>query len=201
MLAINLRVADTLSMNVPDNAHDHELLRHIAAGDRAAFDELYARYGQRLYAYAYRRMDNASEARDVLQESLLAVWLGAKSYRGEGRAIAWLLKIVHNQSLRAMRGQKHAQLTGLESLPDPAPSPDAHGQGSEQHHALAAALAQLSTEHRSALELVFFHGLSLQEAADVCSCPLGTLKSRLTYAKKALQGELARAGLTAEDLL
>ena len=65
---------------------------------------------------------------------------------------------------------------------------------------LRRGLGELSVEHRSVLELVFYQGLSLQETADVCGCPVGTVKSRLSYAKQALRGELARQGLSAEEI-
>lgn len=177
-------------MNPTADPREQRWLQEIASGNRASFEQLYAHHGQRLYAYAYRRMGNEAEANDVLQESLLAVWVGAKRYRGEGRVLAWLLKIVHNQSMRALRGRSHSPLSEVENLADPAPLP----ADNLEHRMLAEGLNRLSLEHRSALELIFFHGLSLQEAAEVCHCPLGTLKSRLSYAKKALHGELTRSG-------
>ena len=70
---------------------------------------------------------------------------------------------------------------------------------SEQRELLRAGLRGLSPEHRAVLELVFYQGLSLQEAAEVCGVPLGTVKSRLNYAKASLRGILKRAGFSAED--
>ncbi len=71
---------------------------------------------------------------------------------------------------------------------------------SDQRRLLHDGLAALTPEHRAVLELVFYQGLSLEEAAGVLDCPLGTVKSRLNYAKAALRGILNRAGVTAEDM-
>jgi RNA polymerase sigma-70 factor (ECF subfamily) len=72
--------------------------------------------------------------------------------------------------------------------------------GREQSRLLRDGLQRLSLEHRTVLELVFYQGLSLDETARVCGCPVGTVKSRLSYAKNSLRGELSRAGLAAEDI-
>jgi RNA polymerase sigma-70 factor (ECF subfamily) len=181
---------------------DHALIRLVADGDEDGFRRLYARYGRRLYAYALRVVGSPAAAEDVLQESLIAVWQGAGRFRGEGRVIAWLLSIVHHKALHALRKRPDQALDLLENvLQDERPHPDEKIARSEQQKLLRQGLDELSVEHRSVLELVFFQGLSLQETADVCGCPVGTVKSRLSYAKNALRGELTRQGLSAEEIV
>ena len=77
-------------MNV-EQARDLELIGRIASGDEAAFRQLYAAYGQRMYAYALRLTGLPQTAEDVLQDSLVVVWQTAKRYRRQGRVLAWLL--------------------------------------------------------------------------------------------------------------
>jgi len=173
----------------------------MAAGDEAALRQLYARHGRRLFAYAYRITGSAEVAEEVVQESLLAAWHGAGRFRGDGRAIAWLLGIVHRQALNATRRKQYPTVS-LDDAAQPAGDADPldHAASAERDAALGAALAELSVDHRAAIELVFYHGLSMAEAAQVCGCPPGTIKSRLSYAKNHLRGILARAGLRREEL-
>ncbi len=181
---------------------DCTLVRRIAAGDEEALRALYAAYGQRLYAYALRITGDPFTAEDALQDTLVAVWRGASRFRAEGRVIAWLLGIVHRKGLNALRGRPHAALDA-EDAPEPAatdPALDEQAAASEQGRLLRAELARLPLEQRTALELVFYQGLTLAEVAEVCGCPVGTVKSRLSYAKARLRGLLNRSGLRAEDI-
>ena len=180
------------------------LVRRMAAGDEAALQALYAAHGHRLFAYACRLTANRALAEEVLQDSLLAAWRGARGFRGEGRVIAWLLGIVHRQALNATRRKRLAS-TNLEDAEEagaiPAAPPADPAAALDRERALTAALDELSADHRAVLELVFYQGLALAEAAQVCGCPVGTIKSRLSYAKAHLRRSLESAGIHAEDLL
>ncbi len=176
-----------------DQAQDGALVRRIAGRDESALRELYAAYGQRLYAYALRLTDDPDLAEDVVQDALVAVWNLAGSYRGEGRPLAWLMGIVHNTALKALRHRPTPLSAGMEdALPAAGPLPEEQAQCSQQSAWLRRGLRQLSPEHRAVLELVFYQGLSLQETAEVCGCPLGTVKSRLSHARRQLRGLLNR---------
>ncbi len=172
---------------------DINLVRRIASGDEAALRNLYVAYGQRLYAYALRLVGDPALAEDVVQETLVSVWHSAGRYRGEGRVLAWLLGIVHNLALKAIRRQPLPLSAEMEAvLPDLGDSPEELAQAGEQSRWLRQGLKHLSAEHRAVLELVFYQGLSLAEAAQVCGCPTGTIKSRLSYARQYLRGILSR---------
>lgn len=177
---------------------NHTLIEEIAAGSESALHALYAEYGQRMYAYALRLTGDPARADDITQESLVAVWQGARRFRAEGRVISWLLGIVHHQTMRSFRGNKELPLD------EDHPPGEAVDDGNPYHQfdnqqAIRHALRQLPIEQRAVLELVFFNGLSLKEAAVVCDCPLGTIKSRLSLAKSALRAHLRRSGLDQED--
>jgi RNA polymerase sigma-70 factor (ECF subfamily) len=186
----------------PQSDIDSELMQRIAAGEEAALNELIALYGQRLYTYAIRLTGEPATAEDVLQESLIAVWQGAERYRGDGRLIAWLLGIVHHKAFSQVRWAARRQSDSLESeheIAASAPGPDDLAERGERAYLVQSGLASLSLEHRLVLELVFYQGLSLKETAEICNCPLGTIKSRLNYAKNRLKGLLHRQGLDVED--
>ncbi len=180
---------------------DMELVRRIAAGDGAALRALYALYGQRLFAYALRLVRDRALAQDIVQESLVAAWQGASRFRGEARVIAWLLGIVHHKALNAIRRTSPALLDDEdERYPDPALSLDEQIAGGERADLLRGGLESLSLNHRMVLELVFYQGLNLAEVAAVCGCPVGTVKSRLNYAKQHLRRVLEQTGFDAEEL-
>ncbi|NMC13416.1 MAG: RNA polymerase subunit sigma-70, partial [Chloroflexi bacterium] len=84
----------------PSSSSDEELLKYITRGNSFAFNCLYERYGQRLYAYALRLTENPAQAEDILQESMLIVWRKAATYRGEGSVQAWLLSIIRNKCMQ-----------------------------------------------------------------------------------------------------
>jgi len=107
--------------------------------------------------------------------------------------LAWLLGIVHNLALKTLRRRPIPITAEMEtSLPAPEASPEMQTQSSEQARWVQQGLQSLSPEHRAVLELVFYQGLSLEETAQVCNCPLGTVKSRLSYARQHLRGVLSR---------
>lgn len=170
------------------------LLQRISMGDDDAMRELYTQYGQRLYAFALRLTNDPATAEDVTQNTLVIVWQKAKTFRGDGRLIAWLLGIVHHTAMKAIRNtSRYLDEITEESISEKQPSVEEQVQGQEMKRWVNQGLQSLSSEHRAVLELVFYQGLSLQEVADVLKCPLGTVKSRLSYARKHLGGVLARS--------
>ncbi len=180
-----------------------ELVRRMGSGDESALRSLYALHARRLFAHACRVTGDRATAEEVLQDSLLAAWNGARAFRGESRVITWLLGIVHRRALSATR-RKQLPTSDLEQAAETAADaagPEDHVAAADRRRALAASIARLSPDHRAVLELVFYQGLSLAEVARVCGCPVGTVKSRLSYAKAHLRGVLARSGQRAEDLL
>jgi len=185
--------APALAQTMTESLPELEILTRIAGGDQAGLGELCTLYGQRLYAYALRICGEPAQAEDVVQETLVTVWKSAGSFRGEGRVISWLLGIVHHTALKTLRRDPRAQGEDLlESLPDGQYSPEEQVQASERSADLQKGLQSLSPDHRAVLELVFYQGMSLEETAAICGCPVGTVKSRLSYARQALRGVLAR---------
>lgn len=186
------RASQSIDVSMTSQENDFNLIRRIAAGDEDAVRELYAIYGQRLYAYALRLTNDPAAAEDVLQEALITAWRTASKFRGEGRLIAWLLGIVHHSAMKALRHTYQSLDVIEETMPEVNGSPEEQAQMGEMKHWIRQGLQNLSTEHRAVLELVFYQGLSLNEVAEVCKCPLGTVKSRLSYARQHLRGVLSR---------
>lgn len=185
---------------MPEADQETNLIRLIAAGDETALRELYARCGQRCYAFALRLTGDPAIAEDVVQDTLVVAWQSAAKYRGDGRVITWLLGIVHHISMKTLRHRSQPITPVMEAeLTDPGSTPEELTRMNERTVWVQRALQTLSPQHRAVLELVFYQDLSLEEAARVCRCPVGTVKSRLSFARKHLRGALERMGNSVED--
>ncbi len=174
-------------------AEDLDLIRRMQAGDDDAVRDLYALYGQRLYAYALRLTNDPATAEDVTQNTLVTAWHTARTFRAEGRLIAWLLGIVHHTAMKAIRNStNYLDDVAEETIREDQPSPEEQAQVRDERRWVRQGMQSLSPEHRAVLELVFYQELSLNEAAQVLSIPVGTVKSRLSYARSHLRGVLTR---------
>jgi RNA polymerase sigma-70 factor, ECF subfamily len=174
-------------------AEDLNLIRRMQAGDDDAVRDLYAQYGQRLYAYALRLTNDPATAEDVTQNTLVTAWRTARSFRGEGRLIAWMLGIVHHTAMKSLRGNtNYLNDMAEETIRADQPSPEEQAQVKDERRWVRQGIQNLSPEHRAVLELVFYQELSLNETAQVLNVPVGTVKSRLSYARTHLRGVLAR---------
>lgn len=195
-LALRLKTQETRSA-MTQSAEDLNLIRRMQAGDDDAVRDLYARHGQRLYAYALRLTNDPATADDVTQNTLVTAWRTARNFRGEGRLIAWLLGIVHHTAMKSLRGMTHyLDDVAEENISEDQPSPEEQAQVKEEKRWVRQGIQSLSSEHRAVLELIFYQELSLNETAQVLKVPIGTVKSRLSYARQHLRGVLSR---TEED--
>lgn len=179
-----------------------ELVRRMAEGESEALASLHAVHGQKMYTFALRLTGNPTLAEDVTQEALVAAWQSARRFRGEGRVRTWLLGIVHHVACKAMRRQRWQPLSEdlSATLDSRALSPEEKVQAAELETCIRRGIETLSLKHRAALDLVFYQGLSMDEAAQVCGCPVGTIKSRLSHAKAHLKEVLASAGVAGEGI-
>ena len=172
---------------------DLDLIRRMQAGDDDAVRDLYAQYGQRLYAYALRLTDDPATAEDVTQNTLVTAWRTAHTFRAEGRLIAWLLGIVHHTAMKSIRNRaNYLDDVAEETIREEQPSPEEQAQVKDERSWVRQGMQSLSPEHRAVLELIFYQELTLNEVAQVLDVPLGTVKSRLSYARTHLRGVLAR---------
>jgi RNA polymerase sigma-70 factor (ECF subfamily) len=182
---------------------DALLLEQIAGGDEGALEALFERYGDRLYAYLLGILRDESAAQDVLQETLIAIWKQAGSYRGEGRAIAWAFGIARNKALRAYRVRENLPLDeeAENTTQTNSGDPERQAQLQQRREALRQGLNALAPQYREVLDLFFLHDMQLKEIAAICKIPLGTVKSRLNHARRELKNTLARQGQRMEDLI
>lgn len=182
---------------------DDVLVSRIAAGDRRAFERLFAKYGARVFRYAYRLISDESKAEEVTNDVMMEVWKTAARFEGRSQVSTWILGITRHLALNAVR-RKAFQTVDVDdpavAIEDDVPNA-AHLRDRDTLRAgLKRALGRLSPEHRDVVELTFFHDCSYQEIARILGCPENTVKTRMFHARKQLKGLLARAGLDPDNV-
>jgi RNA polymerase sigma-70 factor (ECF subfamily) len=178
-------------------ALEHELLQRVVGRDEDAFADLYHRFSTMLHAYLVQLVLDPTVAEDLIQEVFLAVWNGASRFRGHSTVKTWMYKIAHYQAVSWLRRNARGPAS---SVDERASTVDLLDQTHDHwvRDQVRQALRQLSPDHRAVVELTFYHGLSYQEIAEVLSCPVGTVKSRMSYARRYLIQHLDDAGLKPE---
>jgi RNA polymerase sigma-70 factor, ECF subfamily len=172
---------------------DDGLLGVLARGDDAALRELYARHA-RWMAVRLRRVLPVDAVEDVLQETFVAVWRGARRYRPDGRAEAWLWGIARRQAALWVRRHGYPP-----PEPPPEPSTEPPGGADEAEVAaarldLAAALAALHPDDRDLVRLLYVEDRSVAEVADRLRLAEGTVKSRAYRVRRLLRAALGGGG-------
>jgi RNA polymerase sigma-70 factor, ECF subfamily len=179
---------------------EQQLLAQVATGDEEALHQLYLAYRPRLYRYLWHQLDGDSHSvEEALQDVFLAVWRSAGRYRAEARVSTWIYQICHHVALDARRRlAKHTDNVRYEfrdnAEEDPPDWPNAASMACDDsvldRLALGDAFDRLSLKHREVLALVFQQGFSPDEAAEIMGVATGTIRSRISYARKALWREL-----------
>lgn len=173
----------------PDCLED--LLAATARGDRQAFAELYRLTSGRLYAIALALLHQQDAAKDVLQETYLAIWRTAGQYQPDrAPALSWLMGITRHRAIEALRRRRRADEVWADPLEEALQIPDPQSSLAVDHlsYALQQCLRRLSTDQFRAVALAFFHGLSHEELAARLQTPLGTVKSWVRRGLLQLKG-------------
>jgi len=173
-------------------ADDVRLIRRIARGDRQALAELYACYQRVLFAYLLQLTPDYGLAEELLQDTLVAVWKSAYSFEERSSVRTWLIGIARRQAHNTLRQRKllAADISQLEDLPAPGLEPEAFVLASNARDELVQAFRRLTPVHREVLVLILVQELSYQEAATVLEVPVGTVRSRLSNARRVLRALL-----------
>ncbi len=176
---------------------DEDLVARARAADTAAFAELYRRHRERVYRLAYRFVGNKADALDLCQETFVKALESLGSFRGSSSFSTWLTRIATNTCVDFCRHSRVRQSVPLDehymgSSATREPRPGQSLEREEVRQAVEEALAKLTPDHRAVFVLHTIEGLTYQEIAEAVGCPVGTVMSRLHYARKRLRGLLAR---------
>ena len=173
-----------------DALYEKLLVMRAQAREEGAFQQLVTRYERRILYYIYRILGNDADRADVMQEVWIRVFLKITTLRAPEAFRVWLYKIAHDVTVSQLRKRNRHEATGLidEHAGDIQDSSDWNEFELLEHAELVhAALEQLSLSHREVLTLRFLEELELSEIAEVVGSSVGTVKSRLHYAKSAMR--------------
>ncbi len=193
----------TETQDVANGPDDLELVARSQAGDTSAFSELVTRYRNRAYAMIYNMVRNEQDAWDLAQDGFLKAWKSISRFRGQSSFYTWLYRILMNVTIDAMRrkqiegGTEFDDQIGLQNIaPGAATAPKSEMEPADRmsdkeiRQRIDEAIAKLSPEHRTAIVMREIDGLEYTEIAEQMGCSLGTVMSRLFYARKKLQALL-----------
>ena len=180
---------------------DAELVAQTATGDEHALAALYDRYGQVLYAVAYRIVGQRADAEEVVLDSFAQAWREATRFdTARGSVAGWLTTIARSRALDLVRARgRRERITATAAAERPGSSP-AMGRWrmdpaggvdiDERRRQVQRALDLLSPPQRRAIELAYFEGLSQSEIAELLQEPLGTIKTRVRLGMQKLRDSL-----------
>src|SRR6266480_417247 len=186
-----------------------DLVRRCQAGDTEAFDELVTRYRTRVFSMIYNMVHSEQDAWDLAQDSFLKAWKSIKRFRGRSAFYTWIYRIVMNVTIDWLR-KKQVKGAGAEfddaiqlrqvdpaskTIPKTEALPYEMMERDEIRSRIEQAIAQLSPEQRAVILMKELEDMQYHEIAEALGCSIGTVMSRLFYARKKL---LNRLGLPAE---
>jgi RNA polymerase sigma-70 factor (ECF subfamily) len=181
---------------------DEALVKASQRGVMKAFEELVARHRDKVFARAFSMMRNEDDAVDISQEAWVKGWQRLKQFQGDSSFLTWMTRIVINLCLDALRKQKRHRAESIEEMEDESggverqmpvvtSNPTAGLERSELRQRIDKALGQLSYEHRTVLVLHEFEELEYKEIAKRMQCSIGTVMSRLFYARRRMAALMA----------
>ena len=175
---------------------DVQVLRRIGRGDEEAMAAFYREHGRIVLAQVLLVTGERVLAEEIVQDTMLAVWRGAGSFRGESSVRSWVIAIARRQTRDRLRGQRLRVVDDafLADQAGPGPGPEMLALDRAELAEVTGAIRELALPHREVLGLAFGSGLSLPEVAGVLEIPVGTVKSRLTSARAALNRILDEKG-------
>jgi RNA polymerase sigma-70 factor (ECF subfamily) len=188
--------APTFAASRGDACDDAGLLRRIGQGDEDAMAAFYREHGQVVLAQVLLVAGDRVLAEEIVQDTMLAVWRGAGSFRGESSVRSWVIAIARRQTRDRLRRRRLRVVDDafLADQPSSGPGPEVLALDRADLAEVMGAIRELAASHREVLGLVFGAGLSLPEVAGVLEIPVGTVKSRLFAARAALGRTLSEKG-------
>ena len=181
---------------------ERALVGEARAGDLKAYDALVRRHQERVYATIYHMTSNHEDAADLTQETFVKAFQALKSFKGDSSFFTWIYRIAVNKTINHLKQRKHRGQVSLNDLDVNAENdPDLVALVSDRtprrdvslrelQERLNMAMQRLSEEHRMVVTLHDIQGLKHEEIAGIMKCNVGTVRSRLFYARQQLQGYL-----------
>lgn len=183
--------------------NEKELLKKCQSGDREAFNILVETYQRQVINLAYGMLSNSEDATDAAQEVFIKVYRNIDNFEGKSSLATWIYRITSNvckdflrkrtrtiQAVSIYEGSEDDDDRPME-IKDSSPTPQEHIEMTETQREVRKALDELPEEYKSVIVMYDLEGLSYDEISNVLQCPVGTIKSRLNRARKALKKNLS----------
>ena len=187
----------------PVQEEESSLVKRARRGDMGAYDDLVKRYQERIYATVYHMTSNHEDANDLAQEAFIKAFQALKSFKGGSSFYTWVYRIAVNKTINFLKQRKNKAQMSLDDLDfnaehDPdlvalisEKTPRREISLTELQEKLNIAMQKLSEPHRLVVTLHDVQGLSHEEIAKIMDCNIGTVRSRLFYARQQLQAYLS----------
>jgi len=187
----------------PAEVDEVQLVARAREGDLTAYDDLIKRYQERIYATVYHMTSNHEDANDLAQEAFIKAFHALKSFKGGSSFYTWVYRIAVNKTINFLKQRKNRSQMSLDDIDfnaehdpdlvalisDKTPRRDI--DLTELQEKLNIAMQKLSESHRLVVTLHDVQDLSHEEIAKIMGCNIGTVRSRLFYARQQLQGYLS----------
>jgi len=182
---------------------DLTLVKRAQSGDAPAYDQLMRKYQERVYATVYNMTSNHEDANDLTQETFIKAYQALKSFKGDSSFYTWIYRIAVNKTINFLKQRKnriHMSLNDMDFNAEHDPdlvqlisdkTPRRAANLAELQEKLNEALQKLSDTHRLVVTLHDVQGMSHEEIGKIMECNVGTVRSRLFYARQQMQGFLA----------
>jgi RNA polymerase sigma-70 factor (ECF subfamily) len=180
-----------------DQVDDRQLIKRIADRDQSALRALLGRHQLRVYRFVLRIVRREAVAEEVTNEVFLEAWRNAARYEARSSVGTWLLSIAHNRAVSAIRRRREEAIDeeAAGAIADDGDDPEVAAQKLDKAAQMRRCISALSAEHRTIIDLVYYHEKSINEVSEILGIPLNTVKTRMFYARKKLSELLAAAGI------
>jgi RNA polymerase sigma-70 factor (ECF subfamily) len=170
---------------------DGRLIGRICCQDSRAFEQLYRSYYPRLTRFLSNILRRAPLVEEVLNDTMMVVWTHPDRYNGKSKVSTWIFAIAYRKALKALRRHDDPVEDKLaETRPSPEPGPEQQLGSREVQKMLLSAIGELSTDHRTVVDLTYFHEIGYREIAEIMNCPVDTVKTRMFHARRHLKNRL-----------
>ena len=199
-MAFERRKRNQSSESALQSLADEELMALVAKGQARAFETIYERHGGAAFSLAYRMCGSRALAEDVAQEAFLSIWRSGGRYdRARGSVRTWVLGIVHNRAIDALRRtvvheRRRASDEGIEERFEARERTEVEAARREEASTIRGMLETLPDEQSRVIELAYFGGFTHSEIAEMLGAPIGTVKGRMRLGLEKLRGQLAPQG-------
>ena len=176
---------------IPLALDETRLIARIVDRDLRAFEQLYRIYQPRLSRFLINILRRPHLVEEALNDTLMVVWKRPEAFNGTSKVSTWIFAIAYRTALKALHRHDEPLADPTDEPPAEQPGPEQHRSDDETRAALMHALDMLSREQRSVLVLTYFHELPYAEIAQIMSCPVDTVKTRVFHARRRLRALLS----------